>query len=721
MRNRTVFILSLLVLLMVNARAQEPTPTPAKTQSSAGTPSNAPASDEGATYGNFNVISSVELGVRGASVDGDHDLYRSQLNYQPGFRIFDSSFLARAKDGTSGTLFDTLLVNSTGWGSDPAGSLRINVEKPKWYRFDGNFRRNSYDSRLVNFANPFSNTNVLGQHTWQTKHKFGDFDLKLLPLNRRIRFNLGYSFDRNSGPNTTTYDYSSDEYPVLYNFRTRANEYRFGVEGRVGGVDLNFLQGLRYYRDDPLFISGLNRGNNATDITFLSSFQRSQPARGRVSYSRFSAHTLIAQQFDITARYTYTKARSEFTFFESDAGRQGSRTGGNFIIGDFYVSPGTTERPSHLFDLGMTWLATKKLRISDTIRYYKFDIEGAQQYTEMLFLRRASNGTVNAVPTTPVLPFPTVTNLVPSRTTNYRRFLNQIEADYQWSPRFSFHAGYRYTHRDVNIEGLVNLANLTAPQVISDEFKNSTNTVFGGFKARPWNFWNIYLDFSKGTTDNVFVRVDAYNTTYFRVRNRFTPRKDLAITLSLVTRDNNNPGDFDPVLAPELQGLGAQINSRALSSTVDWSPNSKFSLSTGYTFTDVTSDVDIIYFVAGSSRRVGRSQYFMRDNYFFVNASLQPHPRFTAYVGYRINRDPGQGSRPSTPDPNTFVRSLPYRLQSPEFRLVFKLNNRLDLNAGYQYYSYRDEIKAPEDLRFPQAYRAHLPYISLRFYFGRRE
>ena len=723
MRNRTLFILFLLVLLTASARAQQPTPTPASKTTSASAPAASGATDSDTTYGNYNITSSVELGVRGASVDGDHDLYRSQLNYQPGFRIFDSSFLARAKPGISGTLFDTLLVNSTGWGSDPSGSLRINVEKSKWYRFDGNFRRDAYDSRLVNFANPFSSTttNVLGQHTWQTKHKFGDFDLKILPLNRKIRFNLGYSMDRNSGLNSTTYDYSSDEYPLLYNYRTRANEYRFGAEGTVGGVDLSFLQGLRYYRDDPLFTSGLNQGNNATDITFLSSLERSQPARGRVAYSRFSLHTLIAKVFDISARYTYTKARSEFTFFESDVGRQGSRTGGNFIVGDFYVSPGTTERPSHLFDLGMTWLATKRLRISDTIRYNRFDIEGAQQYTEMLFLRRASNTTANAVPTTPVLPFPTVTSLVPSRTTNYRRFLNQLEADYQFSPRFSFHAGYRYTHRDVNVEGLVNLANLTLPQTISDEFKNSTSTIFGGLKAKPLSFWNIYLDFSKGTTDNVFVRVDAYDTTYFRVRNRFNPRKDLAITLSLVTRDNKNPGDFDPVLAPELQGLGAQINSRVLSSTVDWSPTSRFGLSTGYTFTDITSDVDIIYFVTGSARRVGRSQYFMRDNYFFVNASMQLHPRFTAYVGYRINRDPGQGDRPSTPDANTFVRSLPYRLQSPEFRLVFKLSNRLDLNAGYQYYNYEDEVKAPEDLRFPQSYRAHLPYISLRFYFGRRE
>jgi hypothetical protein len=708
MKNRTIYILALLVLLTITAGAQTSTPTPTPSSSnSGGVNSQGEASGEGVAVGNYDVISSIELGVRGASVNGDHDLYRSQLNYQPGFRVFDSSFLMRARKGTSGTLFDTFLVNSTGFGADPAGSLRISAQKDSWYRFDGSFRRNAYDSRLQNFA--------LGEHRWQTKHKFSDFDLKLLPLNKKIRFNLGYSFDRNSGLVNTTWDYSGDEYPVLENYRSRANEYRMGVEANVGGIDLNFLQGLRYYKEDSnFFITALNQGNNPTDISSLSGFSRTQPTRSRVAFSRFGLHTLIAKSFDINARYTFTKATSDFTYFENDAGRQGSRLGGNIIVNDFYVSPGHVERPSHMFDLGMTWAVNRKLRISETIRYFKFDIEGDQVYTESLFLRRFPNGPN-------VLPFPTITSLSPSRSTDYRRFLNQLEVDYQWSPKFSFHVGHRYTDRSVNNEGAINLANLAAPQSIEDVFNNRTNTIFGGFKARPWSFWNIYLDFSKGSTDNLFTRADANDSAYLRLRNRFTPRRDLAITLSLVTRDDNNPGDFDPILAPELQGLGAEINSRTFSSTVDWTPSDKFSLSTGYTFTDITSNVDIIFFTTGSARRTGQSQYFMRDNYFFANLSIQPHSRFSAYLGYRINRDPGQGDRPSQPDPGIFVRSLPYRLQSPEVRLVFKLHNRMDLNLGYQYFSYKDEIKDALDLRIAQSYTAHLPYASLRFYFGRTD
>ena len=46
--------------------------------------------------------------------------------------------------GTGGQLFDKLLVNSSGWGGDPEGYLRINAEKSKWYRFDADVRQFDY-------------------------------------------------------------------------------------------------------------------------------------------------------------------------------------------------------------------------------------------------------------------------------------------------------------------------------------------------------------------------------------------------------------------------------------------------------------------------------------------------------------------------------------------------------------------------------------------------
>ena len=95
----------------------------------------------------------MEFGYRGRQVDGDLNKFESDLNYKAGPRLFDSSFYMRSKDGDGG-LFDTLLVTSTGWGADPQGNIRVSVEKPKWYRFDGTYRRFKYFRFLNSFANP---------------------------------------------------------------------------------------------------------------------------------------------------------------------------------------------------------------------------------------------------------------------------------------------------------------------------------------------------------------------------------------------------------------------------------------------------------------------------------------------------------------------------------------------------------------------------------------
>jgi hypothetical protein len=68
--------------------------------------------------------------------------------------------------------------------------------------------------------------------------------------------------------------------------------------------------------------------------------------------------------------------------------------------------------------------------------------------------------------------------------------------------------------------------------------------------------------------------------------------------------------------------------------------------------------------------------------------------------------------------PGTLIASYPMSFQSPEARLAIKLHQRLDWNVGYQYYNYNEStIVGPR----PQNYHAHLPYTSLRLYFGRRE
>lgn len=690
-----VMLAMALALVTVSAQEPKPSPSPKPTSSQ----QTSPSPDE-TTVGGYNVISSIEIGVRGLSVSGSNNKYRSDLNYKPGLRAFDSTFLLRAKDG-DGKPFDEFLVNTSGWGGDPSGYTRINAKKSGLYRFDANLRRVKYFNSLISLANPLNQ--AVGQHTQNTRHQFGDYDLTLLPDNDQLRFYLGFSRDTRRGPAITTLRFSGDEYAVGSHQEMRANNFRAGVDAKVLGFDLSFLQGARYFKDNTsYFVNLTNQGNNPTNTSRIDQLFREIPTNGTHFFTRFSAHRLFAKKVDFTGRFIYLSGTSRFTFFEQVTGRLSN---GNLAVPETFTASGEVKRPSAVGDIGVTFFATDKLRISNTFRFDNFRINGAEPLSDVLRQTTLAGA-----------PLPTVTtNSFFARTTNYRRFMNTIEADYQFSARYAIHFGYRFTGRQIE---LFQLNSTTTTATESDIFDNQTHTAIFGLKARPVKAWTIYFDGEHGNADTVFTRLGNNDFTNLRIRNRITPNSKLALNFSLITKDNTNPSDIinDPAVVPigtAPDALDVRIKTRNFTSSVDWTPNAKFSLSGGYTHLRLTSIAGILLPISGQ-RRVGESQYFARDHFFFFNAFVQPVSRVTLYGGYRINKDEGQGDRLS-PSNVILIDSYPMSFQSPEARVAVKLNRNLEWNVGYQYYNYRDRF-------FPaQNYHAHLPYTSLRVYFGRRE
>lgn len=700
MKNRIAFSLKHLlgflvaiVLMTGHAAAQnpDPNPSPGPSPSPQAEASSSPRDEEQEQIvGGYVLTSSIEVGVRGLKLDGNSDKYRSDLNYHPGARVFDSSFLLRSKDN-NGTLFDSLLINSSGWGGDPSGYFRANVGKHGIYRLDMNYRRFKYFNSLSNIA--------LGQHTRNTQHKFGDFDLTILPENQRLKFYFGFSLDQSSGPGLTTIRFSGDEFPVLTRVQTRANNFRAGVDAKVLGFNLSFLQGVRYFKDDSSYsISVPQPGNNTTNNSAVSTFQRELPTVGHHFFTRFSAHTNIREKLDFTGRFIYTSTATRFTLGEQ---LTGTDSAGNRVILDQFSASGDAKRPYGLGDLAATFFVTDKFKISESFRVDNFRISGGDAFSESLFRNRA-----NGTPLPPA--FRATTGF---RATKYRRYMNTVEGDYEFNARYGVFAGYRYTNRHIEHDSRdQNLAN--PPTALEqDAFDNRTNAVLFGFRARPKLFWSIYFDGEHGTTDNVFVRVDNYKYTNFRVRTRVAPNPKFSFNASVITKDNNNPA-FTEDNPPK--NFGVEVKSRTFSGTVSYTPNARLSFDAGYTYSHLTSNTAIILFLANRNQRLtGQSQYFVRDHSVFVDVFVQIHPRVTAYSSYRINKDNGQGSLAST-DPTLIITSYPFSFQSPEARLIIKLNSRVDWNVGYQYYNYKEQ--------FPNAqnYRAHLPYTSLRIFFGRR-
>jgi hypothetical protein len=641
------------------------------------------------TWGPYEIISSVEFGVRGISMNGNGNKFRSDHNYDPGFRLFDASLMMRS-NGAGGGLFDELMINTFGWSNDPNRYLRVNATKTDLYNFSANYRRIDYFNSLTNFAAPAGISN--SQHTANTQYRQGDFDLALWPAYQKFRLNLGYSLDFYSGPSVSTYRYSSDEFPVLAPVKVGAHDYRIGFDSRLWVFDLSFLQGWRFFKEDTTyFLDGQQAGNNTTNTTVIDTYQRDVPTRGRLPYTRFSLHTLLGDRVDFTGRYIYSSGTTDYTYFDNLTGTNSSN---RRVTSDAITLFGNAKRPHAIGDLSATVFVTPWLSISDSFRVQNFRINGGNTFNQ-----------VSQVPT--AAPPVTVTNRLEFATTNYRRFLNTIEADFDINKRLSFHAGFRYADRHIEQEQRQETVGQPPPESEPEEFDNRTGAVIFGLKARPVKIWSVYFDFEKGDNDNVFTRTANYDYTSFRVRNIVRPTGRLSFNASLITRDNTNPTIIND------EAFGADINTRIFSGSADWAANEKLNLTGGYTYFHVTSETVVQFETAGDVLNVGPARYFMKDHFAFATVYWQPHKRVNFYGAYQIHNDQGQGDRVTSP--LVFINSYPYQLSSPEAKVSVRLRRNVDWIAGYQYIDYKEQFANN------QFYQAHLPYTSLRLYIGRAE
>ena len=246
-------------------------------------------------------------------------------------------------------------------------------------------------------------------------------------------------------------------------------------------------------------------------------------------------------------------------------------------------------------------------------------------------------------------------------------------------------------------------------------FRLIVQTAFiAGFKARPINNLNIYFDAEHGSADNVFTRVGNYDYTNVRAKARYVPNPRLTFAFGFIGRNNSNPSEIGGV---SLADFGVNTKSRVFTSAVDWAPTNKLSFSAGYNYNWLDSDAVVNYFYNSVNFPTGHSQYFVRNNFFYTDATAQLHPRVTLYASYRVNKDLGQGDRREVPTAGLLITSYPMSYQSPEGRLTIRINERLDWNVGYSYYNYRESLLVGPQR---QNYHAHLPYTSLRIYIGHR-
>ncbi len=750
MRNKILYIIFGVIgmaLATTHLNAQTATPTP---------------SDSPTTVGGYTVNASIEFGVRGLMFNGSDEKFRSDLNYRPGFRLWDSSFSIKPISGKK-SYFDVLQVKASGWGGDPSGFVRVGMDKAGAYRFDATIRQVKLINRVSNLA--------LGYHPSDTNRSLGDFDITIFPESQKFRIRFGGSYNKAGGDRGIS-TRTRDVFPVVEKVDSDAGDIRAGVDTTLAGFKLNFGGGIRDFDNRGTFVITSRQVGVAgscffgicispTDVNFINRLERKNPNAGEIQYGTFSMNRTFAQKLDLTGRFIYSRSQNVFNIFENINydGQIRLPTGVTspnlFVDSDIYTTVGASKRLQSRGDLGLTYTANETVRLSNTFTFDQFTSFGDSDVFQITTARVQSTG----LPYTGGLPQPPNfldTRSIYWRQHNFKRFTNTVEADFQVTKRFGFFVGYRFTHRKVGlglrnqtVDDLLNRP-LTPATFSEDEEENSAHIFVFGAKIKPTSDWSIFMDGEHGSADNAFIRLANHDYTNFRVRSNWNYKK-LTFNVSGTVRNNENPSrtaDYrnattGAIILPAFDII-ANVRSRVFSAFVDYVPDPRWTLSSGYTYSYVSSKTDTVVPLSlnaalppnpvgnlGFMR--GYSEFYMKDNYFFVDVTGQPTNRVSIYASYRYNKDIGQGSRAATLM-ERFLSSYPFETHTPEFKVAIKLTKNVDWNLGYQYNRYDEKLQygyfpynelnntnvIPANATYipNQNYRAHLPYTSLRIYFG---
>ncbi|MGZ8853549.1 MAG: hypothetical protein ACXW2X_09135 [Thermoanaerobaculia bacterium] len=263
----------------------------------------------------------VEVGYRFLGLSGSSDMYRTQINERNGFLI-----RALTIAGTNTPFTDHFRVDATDLGVGPAGALRVDFGKTNLYRFKLGYRQTNAFSALPGFANPFLAQGVIpGQHTYERDRRMLDGDLEILKWSAITPF-IGFSWNRYSGPGTTTYHVGQDEFALLSSLSNRDQEIRGGFGFTYSRFSGQLTQGWRTFRDhETLTLApGANAGNNIDPIlgrpVSATTITRNDRADGHTPFTNLYVTGQVTSRVRVIGNYARFAANSNINEDEAASG-----------------------------------------------------------------------------------------------------------------------------------------------------------------------------------------------------------------------------------------------------------------------------------------------------------------------------------------------------------------------------------------------------------------
>lgn len=690
-------------------------------------------------WGLYDFENSLEIGGQFVDRHGNLGVYRSQLNYTSGGRLFGFSLRGKARD--SGAFLTRMYMEGGGWGGDPYNWFRYGFSKDRWFDFRADYLRSDYF-----FVRPGWDRN---QRANDQQRRRQNFELTLFPQ-RKVRVRLGYSRNSSFGLALTTFDFSRDEFAFFEPLRQTYDEYKLGADWSLGRWNFFFDYSYRFFRNDR-FLNLVtppnpNPGNTITGTTFLNSVERAYPGRGRVPFVRFTVSGRPYRTLDVSARVVYSQAKFRFTRSETDDGRTFDPPGPTpaQLIVDTLDSVGRVTRPNTLADVAVSWRPIPKLTVSNTFRFNGFNIAGNDLTNA--FSTCNPNNTTSACN-----PGPRGEDLTHPFTVHY--FVNRFEARYDVTPWLGLRAGHRHTHRSaVLTETELTCANAFLPGctggtlTFTNERTAATrvaNTALLGGDLRLHKTFKLFVDWERGGIDSVFNRIRRGHRLTARVRTQWEPVAGVRVGASWVQLDQRAP-------SPDVDS-----NQHNRGFTVDFALTKweRFYWDIGYSRNDVNSFTQIgrrvsatvfalvdgptgidcsgtlvpgQWTVPGYNIRCRPSTYIDNSNYAYFDLGGRLVQRLSGEIGYRIFTATGTYA-PSDPEgicPNVYFgpcnayASSPgltvvraqwggFNFHQPHAMLHYAFNDNVSVKGSWRWYGYNVKFGTFTD------YKAHIGTVSL--------
>ncbi len=632
----------------------------------------------GENEGDYNIVQSWELGYRYSLVGGDIGKYRSDVNYGNGVRLLSSYLTINSKDG-HGKLYDEIVLTTQGLGNDPYESATLRVQKNGLYRYDFQWRLNSYFNPGLDTAD--------GLHLENTQQRWQDQDLVLFPQGK-IRIKLGYSRNVEDGPALSTINLFENErgniFTLFTNVKREYNSYRGGVDLDFWGFRLSVLGRWEFYKEDTPYslappTTGLEPG-----VTTLTSFYRAAPIHGETP--GLLVHLSKEQRkYAVNGRFAYTGGDHNFIMNENSVGTGLAGTENRLII-----TYGDAKRPFTSADLNFSIFPTDKLTVTNNTSVDDNRIVG-NSFFEQFDLASLTATTLNFQ----YLGIVLVTN--------------STDAHYHATKKLDFFTGYRYASRQ--IKSIQSVTNPGTP--FTNVVYNQSNTLYAGVAGLNWIIGaplRLHLETEIGENNNPFTLLAEKN--FQKIDGRLQYKRKSIFATAGYRQTYNNDSITLTSYASHARNYFANFTWAAL----DW-----LALDAGYSKMHLDTLGGLTFF-ADTPRvtlETGESLYISNIHAANLGLRLSIRKRADLYLGYNITLDTGDGRSALLP-PGTInallynVQTFPLNFQSPLARLTIPLTKKVKWNVGYQYYGYNEQFGLYSNY---QNYHAHTGYTSVLWAF----